>query len=303
MVTCSHCVWSPHSSTSSLMVEEDVQYIELEIRRSYGTFGEIMVTINSVEESAVSPTGKTCMWSARLCAHCWMCTSPGDSLSFTTRQFLETTSAEKWYQFSRGSKQYLVLASSSPAGNSVLFEWRGAFVPIQTLATVSATAATFLSIDGRDLLVISNGGSPGNKEVNSTVYEFTESGDLEVVHTQHETLCIFHKYLKWSPESHTRSYVLLFTICFPLPFQLHNIVTTGASDVVSLQAPNGEWYLVFASREDSEGSPNVDSVVLRWNGERFELFQSLATIGASAADVFSIADSVYIGFASYTDTR
>lgn len=41
------------------MVEEDVQYIELEIRRSYGTFGEIMVTINSVEESAVSPTGKT----------------------------------------------------------------------------------------------------------------------------------------------------------------------------------------------------------------------------------------------------
>lgn len=114
--------------------------------------------------------------------------SPGDSHSFTTRQFLETTSAEKWYQFSRGSKQYLILASSSPTGNSVLFEWRGVFVPIQTLATVGATAATFLSVDGRDLLVMSNSGSPGNREVNSTVYEFTESGQLEVVGTQHETM-------------------------------------------------------------------------------------------------------------------
>lgn len=60
---------------------------------------------------------------------------------------------------------------------------------------------------------------------------------------------------------------------------------------------------MFSSREDSEGSPNVDSVVLRWNGARFEMFQSLATIGASAVDIFSIADSVYVGFASYTDIR
>lgn len=59
VVTCSQCVWSHHSNASSLMVEEDVQYIELEISRSYGTFGEITVMINSVEESAVSPTGKT----------------------------------------------------------------------------------------------------------------------------------------------------------------------------------------------------------------------------------------------------
>ena len=77
----------------------------------------------------------------------------------------------------------------------------------------------------------------------------------------------------------------------------------GASDIVSLQAPNGEWYIVIASREDNEGSPNVDSVVLQWNEGRFVPFQSLETIGASAVSVFSVGDSLYLAFASFTDIR
>ena len=90
-------------------------------------------------------------------------------------------SAEKWHQFSRGGREYLVIVSSSVAGYSVLFEWRGTFVPLQTLDTVGGTAASFLHVDGRDLLIISNSGSSGSREVNSTVYEFTELGALEVV--------------------------------------------------------------------------------------------------------------------------
>ena len=85
--------------------------------------------------------------------------------------------------------------------------------------------------------------------------------------------------------------------------QLQYIATTGASDVAFFQAPSGDWYAVVSSREDSGGSPNVDSLVLRWNGARFESFQSLATIGAAAIDVFSISGSVYLAFASSTDTR
>ena len=85
--------------------------------------------------------------------------------------------------------------------------------------------------------------------------------------------------------------------------QLQYIATTGASDVATFQVPSGEWYAVICSREDSGGSPNVDSLVLRWNGERFEFFQSLATIGAAAIDVFSESSSIYLAFASFTDTR
>ena len=92
--------------------------------------------------------------------------------------------AEKWYQFSRGDRQYLFLASSSVTGNSVLFEWRGAFVPVQNISTVGATAAAFLSVGGRDMLVVSNAGATGSREINSTVYEFTNSGLLEGVRFQ-----------------------------------------------------------------------------------------------------------------------
>ena len=77
----------------------------------------------------------------------------------------------------------------------------------------------------------------------------------------------------------------------------------GASDIVSFETPDGEWYIVIASREDNEGNPNIDSVVLRWNEEGFVPFQSLETIGASAVAVFTVRDSLYLAFASFTDTR
>ena len=77
----------------------------------------------------------------------------------------------------------------------------------------------------------------------------------------------------------------------------------GASDIVSLEAPNGEWYIVIASREDNEGSPNVDSLVMQWREGTFVAFQSLETIGASAVDVLTVGDSQYLVFASFTDTR
>lgn len=85
--------------------------------------------------------------------------------------------------------------------------------------------------------------------------------------------------------------------------QAQSIATVGASDVVFIEAPNGEVCIVIASREDNEGNPNVDSVVLRWNEGRFEPFQTLETIGASAAAAFYIGDSLYLAFSSFTDTR
>ena len=84
---------------------------------------------------------------------------------------------------------------------------------------------------------------------------------------------------------------------------MQTIATVGASDVASFGAPNGEWYIVIASREDDGGSPNVDSVVMRWSQGRFVLSQSLETIGASAVEILSIEGSHYLVFASFTDTR
>ena len=175
-----HCALFYFSSVfSELEVEEDVGYVELEIRRSYGTFGEISVDLNTVAGSAVSPTGNQ----RRMIAtpKPLFPFLPGDILSFSVTQLLETTEARKWYQFSRDDTHYLFLVSSSLPGNSTLYEWRGAFVPVQSLSTYGASAAAFLSVDSHDFLVVSNYGTAGNRETNSTVYEFSDSGLLEEV--------------------------------------------------------------------------------------------------------------------------
>lgn len=54
-------------------------------------------------------------------------------------------------------------------------------MPVQSLSTYGASAAAFLSVDSRDFLVVSNYGTAGNREINSTVYEFSDSGLLEEV--------------------------------------------------------------------------------------------------------------------------
>ena len=52
----------------------------------------------------------------------------------------------------------------------------------QALSTNGATAFTSLSVaGGRSLLVVANGGSPGNREVNSVVYEFVGEEQVQVV--------------------------------------------------------------------------------------------------------------------------
>ena len=41
------------------MVEEDTRYVEFEVRRTFGTFGEISVTIATTEGTAVAPAGES----------------------------------------------------------------------------------------------------------------------------------------------------------------------------------------------------------------------------------------------------
>ena len=72
---------------------------------------------------------------------------------------------------------------------------------------------------------------------------------------------------------------------------------------MSIVAPNGVQYLVFANREDNGGSPNVNSVVLQWNEGSFVPSQSLETTGASAVEVLHIGSTQYLIFTSFTDTR
>ena len=79
--------------------------------------------------------------------------------------------------------------------------------------------------------------------------------------------------------------------------------TTGATDVATFQSPAQDWYVVVASGMDNTGNPNVDSMVYRWNGTALEPFQELATIGASALEIYNIDGTLYMAVTSLTDTR
>ena len=44
-------------SASTISVEEDVQYVVFEVRRTFGSQGEVSVAIATTEDTAVAPTG------------------------------------------------------------------------------------------------------------------------------------------------------------------------------------------------------------------------------------------------------
>ena len=102
-------------------MEEGAGYIEFEVRRSFGAFGEVSVTLATQEGTAVS--------------------TEGTSLALDTIQPIESTSAEKWYQFSVDGRPYLALASSSVSGGSMLYSRRGVFTPVQVRDWPSSAGA------------------------------------------------------------------------------------------------------------------------------------------------------------------
>ena len=87
--------------------------------------------------------------------------------------------------------------------------------------------------------------------------------------------------------------------------QVQTLPTVGAADVVSFQSPSsGQWHVVVANGVDNAGNPNLNSVVYRWNGTALEPVQlTLATIGASALETYTLGGTLFLAVASATDTR
>ena len=68
--------------------------------------------------------------------------------------------------------------------------------------------------------------------------------------------------------------------------------------------PTQQWHVVIANGMDNAGSPNVDSVLYRWNDTALEpVQQTLPTIGASSLEVYTLDGSLFLAAASATDTR
>lgn len=118
-------------SASAVSVEEGVQYVEIEVRRSFGSQGEVSVAIATIEGTAMAPQGSDIFLlttkGPRACnlMCCFYVTDlSGDVMALATIQLIETVSAERWYEFTRGSRSFLALASGSVGGSMLYVERR-----------------------------------------------------------------------------------------------------------------------------------------------------------------------------------
>ena len=100
----------------------------------------------------------------------------------TFQKISDIVDAGEWLFFTHGnSSRYLLLLSTATSGTSKLYLWKGTFVHVQDLSTNGASAAdAYTTSDGRTLVAIANGGSDGNRVVNSNVYEVRNSQLVQV---------------------------------------------------------------------------------------------------------------------------
>lgn len=119
------------------------------------------------------------------CCKCEAAVFPlGPTLSAATSQVFPTTAASVWFPYiSSHGNNLLALGSASQA---VLYGWRGVFSPVWSIPADGVTGFTaFSPAAGNDILVVANGGTPGNREVNSEVYRITEEEELVLVSISH----------------------------------------------------------------------------------------------------------------------
>ena len=161
-----------------LMLEENVQFVNYEVTRSSGTFGEVTIAVETTSQSALSTNGNRCYNHSVIIKYGLF--PSGGSLSAATSQVFNSSSATVWFFFvASNSGEFLVLGSGSQA---VLYAWRGVFTPVQTLTANGVTAfASFTPVVGEDIFVVANGGREGARETSSFVYRLTTSGQLSMV--------------------------------------------------------------------------------------------------------------------------
>lgn len=160
-----------------LVLEENVQFVNYEVTRTLGTFGEVTVAVETTPQSAVSTNGNLFAANPQLFSSFF---PSGVSLSAATSQVFNTSSASVWFFFIASSgAQLLMLGSGS---QTELYGWRGVFTPVQTLPGNGVVAfASFSTAQGEDIVVVANGGSQGAREVSSAVYRLTITEQLVMV--------------------------------------------------------------------------------------------------------------------------
>ncbi|XP_060082724.1 adhesion G-protein coupled receptor V1-like [Ylistrum balloti] len=254
---------------SSISMDENIGIIYIDVERTQGADGTAMVDVTTRPDTAVV-------------------ISDLDSVTLAPYQMIPTTQVKSWYTYTVNGTHYLLMLTNFRVGElttmigsngtsepvnvdrlyqTTLFKWMGQLIPIQTLETDAATAATVFSISDVHYMVVANLGNIRRHQTTSRIYRINTDGSL---------------------------------------FVIQDLVTKGARDVKFFSYSN-QHYLVFANSIDNNGLTVVDVDVFKWeeSTKMFTAspWQSVSNLGAHAVEVFELEGVMYMAVANYYDSE
>ena len=234
---------------------------------------------------------------------------------FNLLQILQTTGAYGLEYFSVADKHFLAVAlfydGTQNVMNSTVYQWNGQqFVVFQKIRTKGATGFTFFTINSENYLTVANyhdGRSTGF--IKSVIYKWSSGkfNKFQEIQTEgalgcaafvinNDTFIAFANHYNSIQEYALQSTVFKWSGGHFA--KLQSLQTYGARRVTSVNI-NGHTFLAFANHRNLAGKFNIDSFIYKWDGNKFVLFQSIPTRGASAWHPFVISGQVFLGVANY----
>lgn len=236
----------------------------------------------------------------------------------TVLQSIPTSGAQDWEYFMIGSDHYLALANARGATtynlNSKIYRWNGTiFEEFQPIPTFGAVDWEYFMIGADHYLAVANHYTsvPGTYNADSKIYKWKGSSFEEI-----QSIAT-HEARRWEYFSIGDDHFLAVANKFnDSIYQLdskiykwngssfdefQSIATVGAYDWEYFMVGN-DHYLAMANRQLNASEFNTDSKIYKWNGTNFSEFQSIATIGATDWQYFTLSSHQFLALSNSTDS-
>lgn len=186
-------------------------------------------------------------------------------LQFEEFQSIPTKGARDWRFFTIGNDSFLAVANNfngqTPNIDSKIYRWDGTkFVEFQAIPTNWATQWEFFTIADDSFLAVANNNMGGGVfDIDSKIYRWdgTKFAEFQAIPT--------HGASGWK----------FFTI-------------------------GGDCYLAVANNRSGTANFIIDSMIYKWDGEKFVEFQATTTNGALRWEFFTIEGDSFLAVANYS---
>ena len=224
-------------------------------------------------------------------------------------QTLQTRGAFDLEYFSIANKHFLAVANHYDGTyrlDSTVYQWNGKlFVDFQKLSTNGASHFTYFKILGEKYLAVANYRDGSTYSTKSVIYKWSSGkfNRFQDIPTEGalgctafvingDTFIAFANHYNSQHKHSVQSTVFKWSRGHFVKLQSLHDQTYGAHYVKSFNI-NSHTYLTFANHY-SGSKYNIDSFIYKWDGNKFVLFQSIPTRGATAWFPFVISGHTYL---------